>query len=135
LSSLHSIKLVKRAQAVLWTSASRGWFLIAVVIRVRGCHCTRVQWVMVGNISHKCGHMWLHSPMVGTMVNTFKSMAHVHWTISSTSCLRQNFCADIDNWWTKMVTFLVCSLIVRVNYWMNHCCHRICSSGYCSTWV
>jgi hypothetical protein len=60
---------------------------------------------------------------------------HVHWTISSASCLRQNFCADIDNCQTEVVTFLVCSLIVRVNYWMNCCCHRICSSGYCSTWV
>jgi hypothetical protein len=60
---------------------------------------------------------------------------HVHWTISSTSCLRQIFCTDIDNCQTKVVTFLVCSLIVRVNYWMNHCCHHIWSSGYCSTWV
>jgi hypothetical protein len=38
------------------------------------CRCTRVQWVVVGNVSHKCGHVWLRSPMVGTMVNTFKSM-------------------------------------------------------------
>ncbi len=80
-----------------------------------GCCCTRVQWVMVGNISHKCGH--------------------VHWTISSTSCLKQIFHTDIDNCQTKVVTFLVCSLIVRVNYWMNCCCPHICSSGYCSTWV
>jgi hypothetical protein len=60
---------------------------------------------------------------------------HVHWTISSTSCSRQIFCADLDNCLTEVVTFLVCSLIIRVNYWMNHCCHHICSSGYCSTWV
>jgi hypothetical protein len=26
------------------------------------------------------------------------------------------FCADVDNCQTKVVTFLVCSLIIRVNY-------------------
>jgi hypothetical protein len=39
-----------------------------------GCCCTRVQWVMVGNISHKCGHVWSCLPMVCAMVNTFMSM-------------------------------------------------------------
>jgi hypothetical protein len=51
------------------------FMLPAMIHGVGGkCHCTRVQWVMVGNISHKCGHVWLCLPMVGTMVNTFKSM-------------------------------------------------------------
>jgi hypothetical protein len=63
------------------------------------------------------------------------SCVYVDWTRSSDSCLKQIFCTDIDNCQTKVVTFLVCSLIIRVNYWMNCCCHHICSSGYCSMWA
>jgi hypothetical protein len=90
------------------------------------CCCRRVQWVMVGDISNKCKHMWSCLPMVSTMVNTFMCLCALNKTFCQ--LLEQIFCTDIDKCQTKVVTFLVCSLIVRLNYWMNCCCHCICSS-------
>jgi hypothetical protein len=66
--------------------------ILLCTMKMLSCHCTRVQWVMVGNVSHKCGHMWLHSPMVGTMVNTYSSPCALNYIFY------QLFEADLLRW-------------------------------------
>jgi hypothetical protein len=110
------------------------------------CCCSTSPWAMSGVKNH---HYNLSSWLVMSVLNAntcdyacpwvaswwSHSCVHVHWTNPSASCLEWIFCADIENCQTKVVTILVCSFIIRVNYWMNCCYHCICSHGYHSTWV